>query len=333
MSHKRWVIVLLAGALALGLAAVPGFAANKAVGNKPLAEKPFNSKRAMIKAADVYLNSSPAHVISAEDLFAAVKAKDASYQIVDVRPAEHYALGHIDGAINIPFTTIADNASLAKLDSTKKIVVVCYTGETASMTTMVWGMLGYNVRALLFGMSGWVADKSIVGIDIWNGQAAGYPTVTEVPKSTRTFRAPKIEAKYADVAQAIKGQAKVYFGKNLAPIITAADVYRAVQTKDPRYQIVSVRESADYTTGHIKGATNIVWKDIADQMIKLNPKKTIIIYCYTGNLGGESAMFLNLMGYHAYNMMSGMSAWTSDPTVGGFDGYDPSKVPNYPTVK
>ena len=333
MSHKRWMIVLLAGVLALGLAAVPGYAANRAVAKRPLAEKTFDSKAAMITAADTYLSSSPAHVISDANLYAAIQAKDASYQIVDIRSAEHYALGHIDGAINIPFTTIADDASLAKLDSTKKIVVVCYTGETASMTTMVWGMLGYNTRALMFGMSGWVADKAIVGFDIWNGQAAGYPTVTKVPVATRTFRAPKIRAEYANVAQAIKGQAKAYFAKNRSPIITAADVNRVVLTKDPRYQIISVRESADYATGHIKGATNIVWKDIADQMTKLDPRKTIIIYCYTGNLGGESAMFLNLMGYNAYNMMSGMSAWNNDAAVGGFAGYDPSKVANYPTVK
>jgi len=115
--------------------------------------------------------------------------------------------------------------------------------------------------------------------------------------------------------------------------MTAAQVNEVVQTKDPRYQIVSVRESADYATGHIDGAFNLVWSDIANQMNKLDPAKTTIVYCYTGNLGGEETMLLNLMGYESYNMMSGMSAWNSDPAMGGLVGYDPSSVAGYPTVR
>lgn len=333
MSYRRWMTALVAGVLALGLAVVPGYASNKPVTAPMTAHKAFNARAGMIDAADAYFKSNPAHIISADALFAIVQAKDAGYQIVDVRSAAHYALGHIDGAINIPFTTIADDASLAQLDSTKKIIVVCYTGETSSMTTVVWSMLGYDARALLYGMGGWVADKAIVGMDIQTGVAAGYPTVVRPTTTHRRYRAPKLGARYADVASAVKGQTKAYFAKGLAPVMTATQVQPIVQSKDRRYQIVSVRYAADYATGHIKGAMNLAWADVAKQMSKLDPRKTIVVYCYTGNMGAETAMFLNLMGYKAYNMMSGMSSWNSDATVGGFAGFNPAIVANYPTVK
>jgi rhodanese-related sulfurtransferase len=338
MNHKRWTLAILAGALAVGLLAGTSVAAARpidrhACANASGAHNRFDSRAAMVDAANAYFKNSPVPVISAVDLLKAVVDKDPSYQIVDVRSAEHFALGHIDGAINIPFRTIVDDASLAKLDSTKTIVTVCYTGETASMTNMVWNMLGYDTTTLMYGMSGWVADKAIVGIDIPSGIAAGYPTTTVPTIPTRTYRAPKLEGSYRNVADAVKGQTQAYFAKNLAPVMTATEVNAVVLSKNPHYQIVSVRQTAAYATGHIAGAQNIVWTDIADQMTKLDPRKTTIVYCYTGNTGAQAAMFLNIMGYESYNMMSGISSWNSDPAVGGLVGFNPANAMNYYTVR
>lgn len=338
MDHRRWLVALLAVVMVFGLVAVPGCQQETAT-ETPAAEPAedetpaFDARAAMIDAANEYLKNEPVPTIAAADLFNVVQAKDTSYQIVDIRSAEHYALGHIEGAINIPFKTIADDGSLAQLDPAKKVVVVCYTGHTASMANMVWNMLGYDALTLKFGMSAWVADKAIVGLDI-PGKATGtYPTVTTPTESAGGFDAPELEGEYADVAEAVKQQAKAYFAQDLAPTIAPADVYNVVQAKDATYQIVSVRKAEDYAKGHIDGAINIVWTDIADNLDKIDPDKKVIVYCYTGHTGGEAAMFLSLMGYEAYNMKFGMSGWNNDPAVGGAAGYDPAAVPNYATVK
>ncbi len=336
MRNRNWMVALLAGALAFGLMAAPG-CAQKPAAQKPAAEKPaaqvFDASAAMVETANEYFKSEPVPTIAAADLYNVVQAQDAGYQIVDIRTAEHYALGHIDGAINIPFKTIADDASLSQLDNTKKIAVVCYTGHTAAQTSMVWNMLGYDALTLKFGMSGWVADKAIVGLDIPNGKAANYPTVTTPTEAAGPFDAPKLDGEYADVAEAVKGEAKAYFAKDLPPTIAVTDVNNIVQSKDPGYQILDVRKAADYAKGHVDGATNILWTDMADQMTKLDPNKKVIVYCYTGHTAGEAAMFLNLMGYETYNMKFGMSGWNSDEAVGGAVGYDPAKVAGYATVK
>lgn len=343
MSHKRWMTALLATALVLSLVTLPGCAGDEATTEAPVeapaaeeaapSEQSADIRTAMIEAANEYFKNEPVPTIAGADLLKVVSDKDPGYQIVDIRSAEHYALGHIEGAINIPFETNADDESLAKLDATKKIVVVCYTGHTASMTNMVWNMLGYDAVTLKFGMSGWVADKAIVGVDIPGKAGAGYPTVSTPTEAAGPFEAPEIEGEYADVAEAIKGQAKAYFTSDIAPTISPEDVYAIVQAKDPAYQIISVRKPNDYAKGHIAGAINILWTDIADNLDKVDPSKKTIIYCYTGHTGGEAAMFLNLMGYEAYNMKFGMSGWTNDTAMGGLTGFDPATVPGYPTVK
>jgi rhodanese-related sulfurtransferase len=338
MNYKRWMMALIAGVLVFGLMVVPGCATEEPAVEEEVVEEVveepgFDAQTAMIEAANEYFKDEPVPTIEAADLFDLVQAKDAGYQIVDVRSEEHYALGHIDGAINIPFKTIADDENLTELDDTKKIVVVCYTGHTASMASIVWNMLGYDALTLKFGMAGWVADKDIVGLDIPPKVGAGYATVTDPVEAAGGFDAPELEGEYADVAEAIKEQAKTYFAEDLPPTIDVADVYDLVQAKDTSYQIVSVRKPEDYAKGHVEGAINILWTDIADNVDQIDPDKKIIVYCYTGHTGGEAAMFLNLMGYEAYNMKFGMSGWNTDLDVGGAAGYDPDTVPNYATVK
>ena len=58
-----------------------------------------------------------APVISAEALFENLADGDESNDplVVSVRAPDAYALGHIEGAINIPWKTIVDSASLAML--------------------------------------------------------------------------------------------------------------------------------------------------------------------------------------------------------------------------
>ncbi|PKQ21090.1 MAG: hypothetical protein CVT66_01115 [Actinobacteria bacterium HGW-Actinobacteria-6] len=340
MTSKKWLVLALSMVLAMSLVAMPGCAAkDEAPAETPAAEveaPAFDASQAMVDAAAEYFNGEPVPTISADDLYTIVQSKDPGYQIVSVRSPEDFAKGHIEGAINIPFKAIGTEENLAKLDPNKKIVVVCYTGHTASETNMFYNMLGYDAVTLKFGMSGWTKDEAVYALGTFpTGKAAGYPTVTTVTESAGGFDLPAVTAEYADARAAIIGQADAYFASELPFTITAEDVYNLVQSKDPGYQILSVRGAEDYAKGHIDGAINVPWVKIADptMLAKLDPNKKVIVYCYTGHTGGEVAMFLNLMGYQAINMKFGMSSWNSDAAVGGNAGYDPATVKGYPTVK
>jgi len=96
--------------------------------------------------------------------------------IVSVRSAEDYALGHLPGAINIPWKEIGDLDKLSMLDPDADIVVYCYTGHTAGVATTILNTLGYKAKNMKFGMMGWTTDAGVLQRTVFGG-APGYPTM------------------------------------------------------------------------------------------------------------------------------------------------------------
>lgn len=96
-------------------------------------------------------------------------AEDDSYVVYSIRKAEDYAKGHIPTAINNPFGA-GMQEKFAALPTDKTIIVQCYTGQTASQTTAILRLLGFNAYNLQGGM-GSVETKAG-----WLG--AGFEVVT-----------------------------------------------------------------------------------------------------------------------------------------------------------
>lgn len=121
------------------------------------------------KAAQAYLVDA-VPTIAAQALFDLLNDGDPSNDpvIVSVRKPEHYAIGHIPGAINLPYATIADEASLRKLPPDRPIVVYCYTGHTGGIATAILGTLGYDVKNLKYGMAGWTQDAAVRATTVFN---------------------------------------------------------------------------------------------------------------------------------------------------------------------
>jgi rhodanese-related sulfurtransferase len=85
----------------------------------------------------------------------------ADFYLLDIRKPADYAAGHIAGAVNVQFGKVADPATLAALPTDKPILVICYTGHTASVANAVLGVLGYDAWTLRFGMVSWKAANSV----------------------------------------------------------------------------------------------------------------------------------------------------------------------------
>ncbi|MBN2560530.1 MAG: c-type cytochrome [Phycisphaerae bacterium] len=114
-------------------------------------------------AAEAYLGSDPAPTITAQDLFDKINDGDDTTTpfIISVRAPEHYALGHIPGAINIPWKTIAQEDNLKKIPADKDIVVYCYTGHTGGLATTALNLLGYHAKNLKWGIMSWTQDATV----------------------------------------------------------------------------------------------------------------------------------------------------------------------------
>jgi len=112
--------------------------------------------------------------ITAADLNMKV-AEGEDMTIVSVRSAEHYAAGHVPGAINIGLSALADN--LGKIDPDAPVYVYCYTGHSAAQATALLQMLGYDAYSLKFGMCGWSSDPAANAGKCFNADGVqGYET-------------------------------------------------------------------------------------------------------------------------------------------------------------
>lgn len=126
------------------------------------------TKKILVRAHN-YLNSVPTQFdlqvypkALADNLEDGNDANDP--QIISVRTATDYAGGHIPGAVNIPYKLVADLDNQAKLvDPGKPAVAYCYTGHTGALSTMALGILGYDVKNLLYGMNGWSTTATASG--------------------------------------------------------------------------------------------------------------------------------------------------------------------------
>ena len=150
MKRKLWIrhigIILLASLLLVSF--LTGCAANE---------------DAVREAADAWLSSGKSPNISAEDLYNNLNDGNIDNDpfILSVRSAETYALGHIPGAVNIPWREVAKQENLDKLPTVRQIVVYCYTGHTGSQVTALLNAMGHDAINLKFGMTSWTMDTDI----------------------------------------------------------------------------------------------------------------------------------------------------------------------------
>ena len=106
---------------------------------------------------------------------AALAENLGAYYIVDIRNADVYAKGHIEGAINIPYGEVGDN--LDKLPKDQTLAIVCNSGQTSSQTVAVLKAAGFKTLNVQSGMN-----------NGWNKQ--NLPTVSDVVEQPETPVAP-----------------------------------------------------------------------------------------------------------------------------------------------
>lgn len=99
----------------------------------------------------------------AEDALQLFRRREAIF--IDSRRESEYALGHIKGAINIPFNTsrIQKMKLLQKISKEKNIIVYCGTAscKTAERLAGEMSFLGFqNVTILADGFENWPAEFS-----------------------------------------------------------------------------------------------------------------------------------------------------------------------------
>ncbi len=288
--------------------------------NTPAATSSEDSSKAIKSALETYFNDIGSKVtnsykIAEKDLKDELDKTPDKYVILDIRKADAYALGHIKGAINVPYgADIANNLdSIRAIAKDKTLIVACYTGQTAGQADSLLNVAGIKTLSLNSGMGG----SGTVGFETrgWLGQK--YPTVTE---ATAMPTAPAV----ATNSKAIDVAVQKYFNE------VPKDSYKidlpvmkdALANQPDKYYLVDVRKAVDFAKGHIKGAVNIPYgPDVAKNLDSIKDKstgKTAVVYCYTGQTAAQVDSLLNIFGITTKSLnfgfgMDGFSkGWSAD---------------------
>lgn len=144
--------------------ALPG---ESGVNHDPTIEDMFSSYFASL--SDVKGTMYASNIIGEEKAKEILDAGDDQVQFVSIRSAKDYAAGHIKTAINLPWGKGMEEG-FASLPADKKLIIYCYTGQTAGQTVAALRVLGYDAVSLKGGMG--MAPNAPLG---WSNK--GYPVV------------------------------------------------------------------------------------------------------------------------------------------------------------
>ena len=282
-----------------------------------------------------FLNSDAAPaLISAPDLKAAMEGEKVN--VIDIRKARDFASGQIDGSVNVKITTLFDHMAAIDAKSFDKIVITCYSGQSASYATTILRILGYdNVFALKFGMSSW--NKKFAQ-DKWLGKVAdtyAEQLQTEANAKPAAGGYPELSTGLKTGKEILEARAKKVLEAGFSGVLVQADDLMSM-TED--YFVINYWPENMYNIGHVPTAIQYTPKKDLSSKAALNTlplDMPIITYCHTGQNGASVTAFLRILGYDAQSLSYGANSLMNKMMIDNEEigkGFNSKMVSNFPTV-
>ncbi len=253
------------------------------------------------------------------------------YLIIDLRKADDYIQGHINGAYNVPMKDVIDFLKTKrKAASVKKVVFVCYTGQKASYTTGITRYAGFdNTYVMLFGMAGWnsefsgplkknfgdISDKSLLEIaKSVNKSEGGEEHHAAVEhhevKAIDWAKFPQLEkGKFTAITEK---RAKALLSlKRPEFLVSKTELVSALKKDINAYYPIAYMNEKQYEFAHLKGAHQFTKrKDLAPdhKLLEVPKDKPALVYCKTGHTAGNATAYLKMLGYDSKSIILGSSA-------------------------
>lgn len=241
-------------------------------------------------------------IITAQD----VNAKAiGDYFIIDIRSQEDYDNGHIEGAVNSTLGAILTTAEAA----TKPILVACYTGQTAGHAVVALRLSGYSdAQVLKWGMSSWRDDLAGKWESNVGDAAIGHASWIVPPGAITDpaeFADPVIESSFTEGADILAERVDELLANGFSGIANGD-----VLGNPTEYFINNYWLAEDVVTyGNITGAYRLSPFTLADGTYKnLDPSKTIVNYCWTGQTSSMLTAYFYVIGYDAKSLLFGVNS-------------------------
>jgi len=270
----------------------------------------FETLSTYLVAEDLDLPDMLAGWITARPAEADLTTFLGTYDILDIRAADKFAVGHIEGATNTSLGNILDAAK----NTSKPILVVCYTGQSASHAVIALRLSGYlDAKVLKFGMSGWAASFSApwegaIGNEAEN-HAGNWATAPGSITATGSFAYPTYTTSATDGAGILKERVEKMLTGGFKGVANTD-----VLSNPDNYFINNFWALSDVEHyGHITGAYRVNPLSIENDLLKgLDPSKTIVTYCWTGQTSSMVTAYLNVIGYNTVSLKFGNNGMIYD---------------------
>jgi rhodanese-related sulfurtransferase len=264
--------------------------------------------------------------ITMDDLYAILTdpSQVDDVYLVDLRGSDDYNAKHIKGAVNIGLADLINKVDDGTIPDDKRVIFICYTGQTASVATSVLNLLGYDASNLKFGMCSVTSDPNVVPkSDKWQakvdasnwytlnkddegdpGEADGFPTL-----STGKENAVDIIKARFDKVWDWNGDGEADWGMGVS----------ALPDDVSNYFVLNYWSATEYADpGHIEGSYQFspgadLLKDA--RLNRLPKDQKIAFYCYTGQTSAQMTAYLRVLGYEAYSVTFGVNGFGYDQMI------------------
>ncbi|MBS3806078.1 MAG: hypothetical protein KGY60_01115 [Bacteroidales bacterium] len=237
-----------------------------------------------------------------------VNANLSNYYVIDIRSSESYNGGSISGAVN---STLGNILATAEDAGDKTPVVVCYTGQTAGHAVAALRLSGYpDAKVLKWGMSGWNSSLSAP----WESNVGNTANDGWIDSPGSTVEATD-EYDDPDITETGTGAEILEARVNALLSNGFNGVGNGDVLGDPGSYFINNYWGAEDVEhyGNISGAYRIKPLTLAGgEYKKLDPEKSIVTYCWTGQTSSVISAYLYVLGYDALSLKFGANGMIYD---------------------
>jgi len=331
---KNTIVIFLISALFLLVSCVKN--TDDYIENEIIKEGTLVTKTKAEKLAEVVFNTvddkcgiAAPKIISAAALF---QSLNENILVIDIRNAKDFANGHIKNSKNLKMSELMDYAQVNGLHYYDKVVMVCYTGQTASYSSAILQMLGNeNVHILEWGMCGWNKKFNIKWNKSISDDGIDNLVTKEYPKH-EVSALPKIESRSSSGEEILKSRARAMlkssFGKSAITFETAEGL--AITKKA---YVICCQCDSTYKKGHIVNSVLYNQKkafDIKTDLLTLPRDKTIVVYSDKSLKSAFITVYLKMLGYKAKTLKYGANCFMNSKLRETEAGFSQDKIIDYP---
>lgn len=237
-----------------------------------------------------------------------IHADLSSYYIIDIRSADDYNAGHIEGAVN---STLGNVLTTAEGAGGKPIIVACYTGQTAGHAVTALRLSGYvDAKVLKWGMCSWNEATAVAWPTNIGNVGVGHVNWS-LPASlvgNMEFNDPSFQTSQIDGAAILAERVEVLLGGFNGVANTE------VLDNNGSYFINNFWDLEDVEHyGHIAGARRVKPLTLAGNEYKfLSPSGPVVTYCWTGQTSSMMTAYLKVLGYDSKSLTFGTNGMIYD---------------------